>query len=154
MQLSFLDGHFPGCSIEHFEKDGSEWVYIRHPDYEEPIKVDYTDEVDTPYLMRFATQHLHLETQEEVLAHAQAFATGQQAAVEFYHNDRPCFGGDEDVAFIVDASYDDWLRRFHVVLNTKHTFRCYGWHPDAMVSGRFERDAQRKWQVVLERNIR
>lgn len=152
MHFSFLDGHFPGCSIKHFEKDGSEWVYICHPDYEEPIKVDYTDDMDPPYLLRFSTQHLHLATPEEVLAHAHAFATGQRAAMEFYQDGQPCFGGDEAVAFIFYAGYDDWLRRFRVVLTNKHTFRCYGWHPDAMVSGRFERDEQRQWQVILERN--
>lgn len=152
MRLSFLDGHFPGCSIEHYESNGKDWVYIRHPDYVEPIMVEDTDEASSPYLMRFATQHLHLATQEEVLMYAQTFATGQRAAVEFYQEGRPCFGGDDTVAFLLSASYDDWLSRFHVVLTEKHTFRCYGWHPDAMVDGRFVRNEQHKWQVVLERN--
>lgn len=152
MFLSFLNGHFHGCTVEHFENDGNEWAYIRHPDYEEPIKVDYTNEAFAPYLMRFSTQHLHLTTQDEVLAYAQAFATGLRAAVEFYHDERPCFGGDDTVTFIQYASYDDWLSRFGVVLTDKHTFRCYGWHPEAMIHGRFKRDEHHKWQVILERN--
>ncbi len=152
MQFSFLDGHFPGCSIEHCESKGNEWVYIRHPDYEEPIKIDYTDEESAPYLMRFSTQHLHLSTQDEVLMYAQSFATGQRAAVEFYQDGRPCFGGDDTVAFISSASYDDWLSRFRVVLTSKHTFRCYGWHPETLICGRFERDEHHQWQVIVERN--
>ncbi len=144
MHLDFLHDYFSNYETLNYEtmcgnKLETEWLYIKNPDYSEPIKVYYEPNDHEPYMICFATQHLHIADKKELVEAISKFANGSIAAIEFYHNGKNCFGGQIETEHLSNITYDSLREYFRYPKNdlSNLTFRIYAWNKSFCYEGSF-----------------
>ncbi len=151
-RLQCLRDALPEFAVDFRVKDGAEWAAIRHPEHDESIRVTYDPNDPEPYLLRFATQHLHLEDEMDMLASARAFAHAEWAAIEFYRDGERRFGGQIETSLLEGLTYDSLRAAFGYgrVDISDMTFRVYAWDERYCFEGSFRRNEDGAVGIVRE----
>ncbi|MBQ9950829.1 MAG: hypothetical protein IJO98_01620 [Clostridia bacterium] len=100
--LEFLKERYPDRRVQIF----GDYAYIlpdNSDDREEAIRIYYDPDMD-PYILCYKTQHVHLDSEEELTACIDRYLSSRQVAYELYNPDgSPCGGGEMSADKIVDV---------------------------------------------------
>ncbi len=141
MHFSFIKALFPKYDVDIQKENGTETVYIKNDQFEDPIVIHYFPDDYYTYLLRFATQHFDTSSKEELTQCVLAFANAKKAAIEFFENGKNRFGGEIEVSLLDNISYDDLRKYFgypHLDL-TNLTFKVRAWNTRYCFDGYFEK---------------
>ena len=142
-KLQFLEQYI-SASITYRE-DGMQAV-ISSPASDMTIWVEYIPEDDfTPYVMGWATQHVHVCDEEDVLDEIREVMSGQRCALEFFSGGNRLFGGDIDTAELENLSYATlkaYAEDFCLgdLLRKADAFQLRGWNTEQNWNGIIEPD--------------
>lgn len=153
MQLDFLKKEFSDYKVELFNQNDSEWAYIKNAACEEPVRVYYEPEDITPYCLVFATQHIHISNEQELINDIQDFITGKRTAIEFIDdNENYIFGGDIKTSLLDNLTIDKLRTEFSLSgYNLKKlTFKTVCQNKKYCLKGRFIKDKDGKNQIIIE----
>lgn len=152
MHLDFIKRQFPNFNVDIQTESDTETAYIRHEHFEEPIIIYYFPDDHYPYYLKFATQHRDASSEEDLIEYAQSFANAEKAAIEFFENDDPRFGGEIAVSLLDDLTYDGLRNRFgypHRDL-TNFTFTVRAWDTRYCFDGHFEENGSGAIEIIKD----
>ncbi len=141
MKLDFLYEHFSNYEIKTCNEFEVECFKICDPDFEEPIKVYCEFGEVNIYTVCFATQHMHITDKNVLIETITNYANGTIAAIEFYKDGKNCFGGQIEVKYLADITYNSLCGYFgYENLDMTHlTFKVYAWDKEYCFEGFFEK---------------
>ena len=119
IKLDFLKDHYPQFQIDVFSKDEDEWAVIHHPETDAEIRIYYTLDDFQPFIFRFEYQHIHIDTENELLDRINEYISGRVAAIEFFKGERQGFGGNIETKIITNRDYDALSKRFGYSYNIR-----------------------------------
>lgn len=155
MTFDFLKKHYPQFLIEVFSQDEYEWAVIHHPQSDSEIRIYYTPDDFQMFVFRFEYQHIHINSESELLSCINKYISGQVAAIEFFKGTQQCFGGDIETRVITNRDFDALSRYFgysYNILKDYH-FVIKAWNPSINCSGHFETDSDGKAIIVLDKGL-
>ena len=142
-KLKFLEEHL--SAFVAYREDGMQ-AAISSPASDMTIWVEYIPEDDfTPYVMGWATQHVHVCDEEDVLDLIQEIMSGQRCALEFFSGGNRLFGGDIDTEKLENISYaalEAYAEEFCLdeLLKKADSFQLQGWKAEQNWNGIIEPD--------------
>ena len=150
-KLKFLEEHL--SAFVAYREDGLQAV-ISSPASDMTIWVEYIPEDDfTPYVMGWATQHVHVCDEEDVLDLIQEIMSGQRCALEFFSGGNRLFGGDIDATELEILSYATlkaYAEDFCLgdLLKKADSFQTRGWHAHQNLNGSIGQDGSITMELV------
>lgn len=140
---------FSDYKIEHGNEWGTENISIIKNGFSKPIKVYYESAIGA-YTVTFATQHLHIERDDDLINAVSEFANGSIAAIEFYENGKNKFGGQIETNLLDNLTYDTFLTYFGYLIYdiSRMTFRVYAWDKKYCFEGSFVKSAENTYQII------
>ena len=126
-RLIFLKEAFSDFKLEF--SDDFQNVVIFNPNYNENIIV-YDDEFE--FTVCFSFQHCHLEDEADVVDWIRRIIYGNTFAIEFFNNERRCFGGEIDAEELQDLSYEKLEKStgyygLTKLVDVANSFKIRGW---------------------------
>lgn len=152
MNFDFLQKHFPDCRIALKDIDGGTFAEVYASDEADPVKVFYEGVDHQPYTVCFAFQHIHCD-EEEAVGYIREFLTGEKSSIEFFLDDRPCFGGDIRKSDLENFSAEKLASLFGSYFTQgkyKFTIKVRSALPYNNFDGHFEKDTDGKSVFVKE----
>ena len=156
MNFDFLQKHFPDCRIVLRDIDGDTFAEVYTSDEADPVKVFYEGEDHQPYTVCFAFQHIHCD-ETQAVGYIKEFLSGERASIEFFIEDRPCFGGDIEKSALENFSAETLASLFGSYFTQgkyKFTIKVRSALPHNNFDGHFEKDADGKAVFVKESSDR
>ena len=149
MKFDSICKKFSNYDIERGNEQGAEYISIVKKDFREPIKVYYEPDMQE-YIVTFATQHLHIDEEDELIDAVFRFANAGVAAIEFYENGKNRFGGQIETSLLDHLTYDSLRTRFgYLQLDiSQMTFRVYAWDQKYCFEGSFVKSAENTVQII------
>ncbi len=150
MHFSFVRELFPEFEIIIKTENDIETIYIRNKQFSDAIIIHYFSDNYYTYLFKFATQHRDTSSMEEVIECVRSFANAQKAAIEFYEDGNNRFGGEVEVSFLDNLTYDKLCDRFGCRHNylVNHTFKVRAWDHNYCFDGYFRKKESGKVDIV------
>ena len=152
MHFSFIKNLFSKFDVDILAEDDTETVYIRNPQFDDPIVIHYFPNDYYTYLLRFATQHRDTSSKEDLIQYALSFAKAEKAAIEFFENGSNRFGGEIEVSLLDTNTYDSLRNCFgdlHPDL-TQLTFKVRAWDTRYCFDAYFEKSASGTVEIIKE----
>ncbi len=149
MKFDSINKKFSDYEIERGNEQGVEYIAILKNGFREPIKVYYESDMQE-YIVTFATQHLHISEDEDLIDIVSKFADASIAAIEFYENGKNSFGGQIETNLLENLSYDTLRIYFgypHLDISQK-TFRIYAWNKEYCFEGSFVKSASNTFKII------
>lgn len=142
MKFDSICKKFSDYETERGNEQGVEYVSIMKKGFREPIKVYYELDMQE-YIVTFATQHLHIDEDDDLIDVISEFANASIAAIEFYENGKRSFGGQIETNLLENLSYDTLRTHFgYPNLDIRQmTFRVYAWDKKYCFEGSFVQTA-------------
>lgn len=149
MKFDYICKKFSDYEIERGNEQGVEYISIIKNGFREPIKVYYESDMQE-YIVTFATQHLHIDEDDDLINVVSEFANATIAAIEFYENGKNIFGGQIETNLLENLSYDT-LRTYFGYLHldiSQMIFRVYAWNKEYCFEGSFVKSASNTVKII------
>lgn len=142
MHFSFIKELFPKFDVNILTENGIETVYIKNKQFADTIIIHYFPDDYYIYLLKFATSHRDISSQNELIECVQSFVSGKKATIEFFENEKNKFGGEIDASFLDDLTYNK-LRNYFGYPNidiSNLTFKVRAWNNQYCFDGCFHKN--------------
>lgn len=149
MKFDSICNKFSEYELEQGNEQGADYISITKKDFSEPIKVYYESETEE-YIVTFATQHLHIDKEDELIDVVSEFADASFAAIEFYEDGKNRFGGQIETGLLDNLDYDT-LRTYFGYPDrdiSRMTFSVYAWDKKFCFEGSFVKSASGTVEII------
>ena len=128
--LAVISAHFSD-HVTRFSENKSV-LEILNPLGNENIKIEYVPEDElAPYILYFSFQHWHMNDEQDVIEHIHNIVNGKLFSIEFFKDDKRCFGGDIGLQDLQELSYKTLKNKFSGfrmnIIDTANSFKVRGW---------------------------
>lgn len=143
-KLLFLKDAFSANEIQVILQD--EQAVVINPYQNENIHVSFFDDDDiTPFVASFSYNHAHLTDEDSVIEWIEDIISGRKLAIEFFCNDKRCFGTDIEAEKLEGLSYqslEQWSGYYGrcKLFDVTDSFKVRGWHPSGNMDAVFVLD--------------
>lgn len=144
-ELLAIAERFPTHDVQF--SNGGEHFDIINPFGKDSISVYIENDSNTPYMVCFSFNHVHLETPDQVIAYVNDIISGNVFAIGFFKDGRQRIGGNLDAEDVCALSYDTLARFVHSFRDIKlidvvDSLKVRGWMPDACFDAKFIMDEE------------
>ena len=142
-ELLAIAEHFSAYDVQF--SDNGENFDIINPFGKDPISVYVESDPQTPYMVCFSFNHVHLETPDQVIAYVDDIICGNQFTIGFFKDGRQRIGGNLNAQEVRAISYNMLTLFVHCFRDVKlidvaDSIKVRGWTQDGDFDATFGTD--------------